>query len=690
MLTSKSLPVDMELFLDIEALRRLVTRPIFAKAVWSSDTRKNIIAAATSMYGKKSTASLEDYVCKQALISNLQSLSSLLNFFYEDTFSRGNDVIEHIRHIFTFEGRNRLLDNSLVSCLMQVAVHVALFLLLSAKETPLKTTYRRMVDFIRREFPQRKALLRVREKSISTVKSVAQTLFNSGRQAAVMEAKVFVSSHPILGLTKTIREHSRLMGKELRELWMESMLYKRQRTENPAGIGPAQSSEGKVRGRKEKPNFKKSKVPDFFSDAECTSSSSINDESKRKSFSFQEKEDQQGESQDDVTDNSIPRQEDDHHVRSSKMRKGRKKGMTTMQRSLPPRRSKRNLQYVRFPHQIEPESSIRSESVSVEQAREVLVKQESEIQLVRTMDGVNSEDFAGSESVVDSVDHIARHSQSRRPLHRGRRRHKRRKRGKENDDPSVEHASADDAEVENMDSKNVGPVKNSDKIDESLKGLYHATEVLSSRGPPDPLPEAVRDANTAKCQKRKQGTGMYSPNGDDREVSPIPESDNSVLRHKKRSRATLDISPPSKHVGSRKNTKRINGKYVKSGRFEEYEDELLVEGLRKYGYGAWVYISRDFGDCGYTRAPGSLKDRARTMMIDPEAYPVQATHGPGRPRGVTQRRASLVTNRQTKSDCDEDEKDPIEEVDENETQNEKDANDAQNEGDSESVQDEDA
>lgn len=158
---------------------------------------------------------------------------------------------------------------------------------------------------------------------------------------------------------------------------------------------------------------------------------------------------------------------------------------------------------------------------------------------------------------------------------------------------------------------------------DTLRDLNDAASNLNkSARLSDPLPKAIADARHAQRCKRRSHLDVFAICENARAASPIPESE-TPLRRKKRSRATLSSGSDSdlQEKRPRGKVQKYFGKILRSGRFRIFEDELLKEGLEKYGWGAWSEIARNFGKSQYTRAPMSLKDRARTLELDPAEYP---------------------------------------------------------------------
>ncbi|CAN8065391.1 unnamed protein product [Agarophyton chilense] len=155
-----------------------------------------------------------------------------------------------------------------------------------------------------------------------------------------------------------------------------------------------------------------------------------------------------------------------------------------------------------------------------------------------------------------------------------------------------------------------------------VEDLHKASLALDALGPDDPL--RMADESTRRRAWRKHGI-KRSP----REASPIPDSEGvQIMKRRKPNPRRLQKSPEIRHRDEGKNA---YGQKLKRGRFLPHEDEWILQGIKKYGWGAWKEIVNEYyRDVDYTRNPVSVKDRARTLDIDPDKYPKHGLRG--RPR----------------------------------------------------------
>ncbi|KAI0566589.1 Myb [Gracilaria domingensis] len=155
------------------------------------------------------------------------------------------------------------------------------------------------------------------------------------------------------------------------------------------------------------------------------------------------------------------------------------------------------------------------------------------------------------------------------------------------------------------------------KGEKCVQDLHSATLALDKLGPDDPLDAITNDSELLnhRVRTRRKNATKRAP----REASPIPDSEGvHVMQRKKRNLKVLH-NPSKRRKGEEKNK---DGQIVRRGHFTSYEDEWLIEGIRKYGWGSWKQIVTEYYEGrNYTRNPMSLKDRARTLGLDRAKYP---------------------------------------------------------------------
>lgn len=196
----------------------------------------------------------------------------------------------------------------------------------------------------------------------------------------------------------------------------------------------------------------------------------------------------------------------------------------------------------------------------------------------------------------------------------------------------------------------------SESARQAVKNLRGATNLLEHGSEEDPVDLALRDSRSARYAARK-GKSTYREVRGAREPSPFYDSDESNSDEAPRKAVGKNIS--RKHrtdislqedewsptlnrrgktstrgkSGSGANHASPSGTPLQRGPFSKQEDELLLAGLKEYGWGEWQRIADNYWkDLPAKRSSCSLKDRARTMRINPNDYPpVFAYKRPGRP-----------------------------------------------------------
>eukprot|EP00177_Eucheuma_denticulatum_P005262 GFKZ01009578.1.p1 GENE.GFKZ01009578.1~~GFKZ01009578.1.p1 ORF type:complete len:697 (+),score=111.54 GFKZ01009578.1:199-2289(+) len=280
---------------------------------------------------------------------------------------------------------------------------------------------------------------------------------------------------------------------------------------------------------------------------------------------------------------------------------------------------------------------------------------------LREMDQLASDAFYGS----DDQSQVTHHARKKRSTRASGKRH--RASGEKYNPINRDDAERGDgvhAADERSESEELEDNDSEDDVDsvrgpqgEPLRQLKEAASNLS-RGTriPDPLPKSLQEAKSARQNLRRSSSRMYSLAPDARPASPIPDSETPVTRKRTRRFAldddADDFTQNGKRVRRRESLPKLYGKIVKSGRFQAYEDDYLKAGLEKYGWGAWTEIAKHFGSGKYTRAPMSLKDRARTLEWHPHMFPEPA-HKRGRPRVMSERKERDISDEQIEEDVGE-------------------------------------
>lgn len=165
----------------------------------------------------------------------------------------------------------------------------------------------------------------------------------------------------------------------------------------------------------------------------------------------------------------------------------------------------------------------------------------------------------------------------------------------------------------------------------SIKQLSKATRTLQANSMSDPLSPALRAASAASRRRIRASEGPSNkPRKNRRHASPIPDSDDGLLRRQRPTRAALTTEDTESNGG---NHTRLVPKLFKAGRFSADEDRVLIEGLKQYGWGSWTLISKYcHSRTGGMRGGTAWKDRARTLDLNKMEYtlPTGRTEGRGR------------------------------------------------------------
>lgn len=136
-------------------------------------------------------------------------------------------------------------------------------------------------------------------------------------------------------------------------------------------------------------------------------------------------------------------------------------------------------------------------------------------------------------------------------------------------------------------------------------------------------PKPAKNSHLTTAGKAKR-SNLDNPGSNARDASPIPESVASPMRPRRRTRRKSTAGSDGV-VDDPDETYSDAGAVPRNrlfGKFSQEEDEWLTEGLEKYGWGSWATIAKNFGGgkASYTRNGVSLKDRARSMGLDPSKY----------------------------------------------------------------------
>ena len=187
---------------------------------------------------------------------------------------------------------------------------------------------------------------------------------------------------------------------------------------------------------------------------------------------------------------------------------------------------------------------------------------------------------------------------------------------------SFRELDLDESDVSDADinDKEVG-----DDVKKSVSELRGAQADLQETIGEDVLNGVIERAQNAK--RRRRTLGM--PESAGRAATPFSDDDSDFgdrphihIRSVARKKFPKSIKERPKSPPPRGSSKR----------FTREDDDELIRGLKKYGYGRWVEILNN-GNFPESFTNSKLKDRARTLGIDAKDYPVRGNmkRGRGRP-----------------------------------------------------------
>lgn len=623
----RSTPGQVDLALDIQALGHLVTRREIAGVLWTRKPRKSLENALRTIYGDRSFAYLERSVSKHLVLSRINLLPDLLERVYDqNNDQRANQILAIVQEIMCATSLE--FQEEFVHLLLQAAIQACLQVLIQAEQDFLGDAYRTTVDLIRNLFDESKgsSCVAFKKTGVKLVKDVVTILTQSGKENALRRADKFLVKYSPKNTAHYLQEQANMLAEDLPPLTLKQAYL--QATSDAHRADPSRQR-GKRRKRRPLPVDK----PDFFSDdSDETSNVTPDEESvlpddsrKTATKAVRDEFDSEALSASPQDTPRPPRKrarrsrENDRDVTADGLENGARQG-----RVLTPVSRSRGRRYP---------------------------------QLEEELDGMESPMFSETRPPPERVDHVVRYAKSKRrkrgvrPDAKGRRSGTRQRspisisreessptyRGKS--DPQRDDSSDDEGHPDKgIDTDEENAMDHMGREGTVLQDLRATATKLQKAGPKDPLKESVRDAKRARHRKSRSDP-TYSPAPGARGASPLPDSDDdSGLPRKKVTRVQLGKSPPGQ--GSKKPRKAsavpgtggmMFGKTCRTGRFEPFEDDQLHTGLQALGWGAWTEIAREYWDGDYTRAPSSLKDRARTLGLGPHRYP-RRMELRGRPR----------------------------------------------------------
>lgn len=626
--------------LDIACIRHLVSRHHLAQVIFpSNDTLGRLQRALRLLHG---SGHHTHFIALQVLHTTLSTISDSLQSFHSANKLDARTILEMVDLTLGLDLETEIFTIQLQETLLTICIHAALGWLPHIPKGDWQSTYRYLLKLLRNK-TWASEMNDLRADGVKRVKAILISMHRlADNEPETMRDRLceivtqFNEDHPLKRLHSMLLSHVKQIAEMLPHLSFRE--HEKTRVQQHVRDEVAESdlpeffsdAEGEVEteGRRIKAEREDARFSPVGSDSEHEGQNqSANDgemeeeRNKRRSRRRRSRRSLRGSAAKDAQRNDRKRavlrkrepinyhemsESDDGDDKSNALNREPNENGEVKGRELRPRKPQRN-QYQE-----------ESDDTFSDQA-----SQEIDEDCMRELDNVGSDAFS---SDTPSEDDVARNSNSR-ALERKKRRVANPKTVSSRKE--ILEPNGDELEVESENEKidsdregeELGEVDGPDG--ETLRDLKKAALNLNkSARLSDPLPKAIADARHAQSCKRKPHVDMFAVCENARAVSPIPESE-TPLRRKKRSRATLSSGSDSEFPEKRFREKeqRYFGKILRSGRFRMFEDELLIEGLEKYGWGAWTDIARDFGKSQYTRGPMSLKDRARTLVLDPAEYP---------------------------------------------------------------------
>lgn len=617
-----------------------------SQTLWTGETRKDLEGVFHALHGKKESASLLFEVSQQALLTYMKSLVSLLDYLYTDNaHSDAGEILNTVQAVFDLEDPKHPglhFNDHWTEALALAAIHASLSLVLNARKSDMQRLYKETTGFFRRYFAFPRAdyprTCKQRDMAIRLIKRVIKYVSNDFKKEASNEAKKFVDGYPIAALGQDILSQSKSLKRQMSSMWVRDVYARLQKEKDDSAETSSLYGKQAVAGKRkrEQPNLK---TPDYFSEDDDDGEVIIIDEERdaNRGFANTNTEGDVEPSWNSAMEVVNTDADDNPTPQRKKPRLSLQKTRNINLRQLPSRKSDRN----------------RGTKSTGETA--------GGADLMAIVNDMDSQQFSESSRPPEEI-HVARHAEQKQKRKRGRPRKARPK--FVNDSAASDSGDAAEVVVEKLEDDDNSNCE--DEIQEigagsgadTLKELKYATSKLDANGRDDPIHEVRKEISRAKRRSSVFVDPAYEP-GDGRKETTFDSDDDgesevrgSALRRKRKTNLHLSRSPisASKRVG-KGGVLLMFGKICRTGRFEPYEVDKLLSGLQKYGWGAWNEISQSFDDGDFTRAPTALKDRARTMHLNPQNYPLRRRKGRGRPRGSGATRGSAASG----DDIDEDE-----------------------------------
>lgn len=712
--------------LDREALRQLVSHPSLAAVLWTGDVRAGIVDALSEMHGPCVAADVVEAVCKQVVVGELRRLAAAFAALAsrERTKLDAKLVLAATGNVAALVLDLADIGRGLVGkravrvkvASVQATVHAAMHYMCASKD--VRGAYRAMVAAIRdTAAPDDSGMvIELRSSGVKLLKSCTRAYFDVGRTEMVKKAGTFETKCPARVLASDLSALVRSFSNEIGELWMATK----------AKEGTKRAAVGAERRRAD--SKKKSSKYGFMTDDDSDESELENGYRGILAPQFnmlqrlRDSEDDNDETDEDddmqivydeggmSTSSDDPEADDDlfdddddgedgaaattkrKQRKSSNVNQGTKGSRRTAEKQDLRQRARRvkgtSGDDSAIGNRTRTKTASQAESAQIAQAAGRVTRSRSAGARADIADAINS---MSSGEFPDSSDEGAEDDGRRNgPSQRSPKVRKAYGRPRDVD----EERDGDDVEGRSDDMDHEEDMDEDGMAGQLVRKLKSDVSRLGEDNVQDPLEDAQLQARTAKRRKLR-GQSRYDPDPSARVASPIrgdtmdeededdiesvaPSAVGPEMARKNRVRMKLprdSLESPhlpgeiSGRIGTsvRRDTVGANGQVVRRGRFSADEDSWLMQGMRMFGFGQWSRIVDHFWTEDFKRSGMSLKDRVRTMEIDPSQFPpppgapvvrgrppyaatvdhsssMQLSKGPGTPKSKKKSRAATEKN----------------------------------------------
>lgn len=704
-----------EIQLKVEALRYLVDVTLLSANIWKPDIRELIRNILKKSCGSSDADHISSLVSMQALLTSLRRLHKIFTDYCEKLLrSSRKAVVNRHAFIFEFESAFRVISFVLsldditetdypdaYKCLLSASTHASLHTMLSLPKTAISAEYRRHIDFIRSIFTDKNTAKRT-SAAIETVKRVVTCVVKKDRATALAHMSEYEERNPVENLCTLLSNIIAKLEQKLGPLFLIEAHY-----HYSTGSWDKANKRKRVPRSSLKRNAEGETVPNFFSDAETDDTESdgvaprathttlpapdtpVTPEahthrasrwsSKRSSRNTNRGSRHRGDTRKSRLSKPPFRQSHSTHSAS-----GRESSLDGVDSSLCFDESLvldacDDLDSNMFP------SSLPQGEPSEVDSRELRQPPAKRRRTVERSPCIQSEESSSNSdhqkveatSAIQDVRNSPTHSESK-DSHDGNivddaeDRKKSQEKQNSSEEPSLVRNEAEgesggenedvDEDEDQIQKEHRGQDFKNGKT--SLRQLRTAAKSLDRARKSDPLIPALQDASNAIHHRLRSGRYLDGPGENARDASPIPESpeatNDNLTRKRRSNRRSLQKSDNDVDEQVRLALARET-RSKSRGRFQKFEDAWLLDGLRKYGWGSWTIISKNFGEgeAPNSRTGMSLKDRARTLDLDPQKYVKAGGRLERRGRGRGQITPTKEGLKDGETDDDKDESDAI-------------------------------